>query len=71
MVAGLSQELSCVDEIIMDDDSPMDIQRAVMSNQADYLRSGQITLTCHYGCIRKAFKVHRLNYAEIDASFHS
>ncbi len=71
MVAGLNQELSCVDEIIMDDDSPMEIQRSVMSNQADYLRSGQITLTCQYACIKKVFKVHRLNHAVIDANYHS
>lgn len=71
MVAGLNQELACEGEVIMDDGSPMDIQRTVMSNQADYLRSGQITLNCQFGCIKKSFKVHRLNHADIDANYHS
>ncbi len=71
MVAGLNQELSCEGEVIMDDDSPMDIQRAVMSNQADYLRSGQITLNCQFGCIKKIYKIHRLNHVEIEGDFHS
>ena len=66
MSAGIHQRLTMGEEIIMLDDSPMIIQQNTLNNRADYLREGQIAMTCKYGCLRhrrenkKVMTVHNI-----------
>lgn len=54
MIAALNQRLAVDAEVIMYDDSPMTIRGLRVNNRADYLREGQLTVTCYYGCLRDA-----------------
>jgi hypothetical protein len=60
MAAALEQKLNLDGEIIMVDDSPMKIRKTVMSNRADYLREGQLTVTCYFGVLKDVAATHKL-----------
>ena len=52
MIAGLNQRLANAAEVIMLDDSPMQLPKLTVNNRADYLRAGQLTVNGYYGCLK-------------------
>ena len=60
METAISNQLSIDGEIIMLDDSPMFIRNVQTNYKADYLKSGQIFLTGHYGILKYRQKQHKL-----------
>ncbi|MCI8418851.1 MAG: hypothetical protein HFI33_15370 [Lachnospiraceae bacterium] len=64
MAAAIANQLSLEGEVIMLDKSPMFIKRLQVDYQADYLKSGQIFATVHYGLLRYKAKPHALQQAK-------
>ncbi|MGN0483688.1 MAG: hypothetical protein ACI4HI_09065, partial [Lachnospiraceae bacterium] len=60
MAASISNSVSLDGEIIMLDKSPMFIRSAQANYKTDYLKTGQIFITGHYGLIRYKPKQHIL-----------
>jgi hypothetical protein len=65
LIAGINQRLTCDGEVIMLDTSPMTIRGTTVNNRADYLRSGQLTVNAHYGCLKDVFAVPKVRAVEI------
>ena len=59
-VAAIVNKMSLDGEIIMLDHSPMFLRRLQADYKSDYLRSGQIFLTGHYGLLRYRAKLHAI-----------
>ncbi len=64
MAGAITNGMSLDGEIIMLDKSPMFIKRLQVDYQSDYLKSGQIFATVHYGLLRYREKPHSLQRAE-------
>ena len=64
MAAAIANRLSLDGEIIMLDHSPMFIKRLQVNYKSDYLKDGQIFVTCHYGLLRYKAKPHSLKAAQ-------
>lgn len=64
MTAAISNGMALAGEIVMLDKSPMFIKRLQADYQSDYLKSGQIFATVHYGLLRYRAKPHSLQRAE-------
>lgn len=60
MAAAMGNEMAMDGEIIMLDKSPMFVKRLQENHQSDYLKSGQIFVTVHYGLLRYKEKPHSL-----------
>lgn len=61
MVAAISQQMARDTEIIMLDQSPMELKGIGVNNKADYLREGQLVVTGKYGCLRGGEKKHNIS----------
>jgi hypothetical protein len=61
MVAAISQQMARDTEIIMLDQSPMELKGIEVNNKADYLREGQLVVTGKYGCLRGGEKKHNIS----------
>lgn len=61
MIAAVHQKLAIDTEVIMLDQSPLEIQTLNMNNKADYLREGQLIVTGKYGCLRGGEMNHNLS----------
>ena len=68
MAAAIANRLSLDGEIIMLDKSPMFIKRLQANYKSDYLKSGQIFVTGHYGLLRYRAKPHSLTAAYVKYS---
>ena len=66
MIVALQQSLGKDEEVTMLDKSPMTIRAVKMSNKADYLREGQLSLVGHYGCLKDAYKGPLVTEIKID-----
>ena len=65
LVSGLGQMLANAGEVIMLDASPMTFRGLQMNNRADYMREGQLTASCHYGCLKPSYVGANLNHVII------
>lgn len=65
MAAAISQQMAKNTEIIMLDQSPMELTGLEVNNKADYLREGQLVITGKYGCLRGGEKKHSIFHAGI------
>ncbi len=65
MAAAIANSMSLDGEIIMLDKSPMFIKRLQANYKSDYLKSGQIFVTGHYGLLRYKAKPHQLTAAYV------
>ena len=61
MVAAISQQMAKDTEIILLDQSPMELKGIEVNHKADYLRQGQLVVTGKYGCLRGGEKKHSLS----------
>ena len=68
MAAAIANRMSLDGEIIMLDKSPMFIKRLQANYKSDYLKSGQIFVTGHYGLLRYRAKPHSLTAAYVKYS---
>lgn len=68
MAAAIANRMSLDGEIIMLDKSPMFIKRLQANYKSDYLKSGQIFVTGHYGLLRYRAKSHSLTAAYVKYS---
>lgn len=66
MAAAISQQMAKDIEIIMLDNSPMELTGLEVNNKADYLREGQLVITGKYGCLRGGEKKHTISRVGID-----
>lgn len=60
MATAIANQMSLDGEIIMLDYSPMFIRRLQANYKSDYLKSGQVFVTGHYGLLRYKAKSHAL-----------
>ncbi len=60
MIAAINQRMAVEGEIIMLDQSPMEMKELQVNNTADYLREGQLMVSGKYGCLRGGEKKHYL-----------
>ncbi len=68
MISAINSSLGRDEEIIMLDDSPMEIKELVLDNKADYLREGQLTVVGKYGCLKTVEKKQDLRYFSFSIS---
>lgn len=68
MISAINSSLGLDEEIIMLDDSPMEIKELVLDNKADYLREGQLTVVGKYGCLKTVEKKQDLRYFSFSIS---
>ena len=66
ITAGLNQKLAIDTEVIMVDDSPMEIRSLRMNTRADYLREGQLSVTGYFGCLKDGEYKPTLNHAYLN-----
>ncbi|MCM1104900.1 MAG: hypothetical protein NC409_12440 [Clostridium sp.] len=66
MAAAITNRMSLDGEIIMLDRSPMFIRRLQVNYKSDYLKEGQIFVTCHYGLLRYRAKPHTMTAVHIN-----
>lgn len=62
MIAAVEQALAENGEIIMIDQSPMEIRGLEMNNKSDYVKEGQLTVSGKYGVLRSIEKKHGLSF---------
>lgn len=67
IATAITNNMSLDGEIIMLDYSPMFIKRLQVNHKSDYLKTGQIFITGHYGLLRYRSKPHGLRdiYTEV------
>ena len=58
MAAAIADRMSLAGEIIMEDKSPMFIRRVQADYKSDYMKSGLVFVTGHYGLPRYRAKTH-------------
>lgn len=68
MLSEIYRRIAIDEEIIMLDDSPMEIKELVLDNKADYLREGQLTVVGKYGCLKTVEKKQDLRYFSFSIS---
>lgn len=66
IAAAIANQMSLDGEIIMLDHSPMFIRRLQANYKSDYLKSGQIFVTGHYGLLRYKAKPHTMQQAHVE-----
>ena len=69
ITGGLNQKLAIDTEVIMVDDSPMEIRALRMNARADYLREGQLAVTGYYGVLKDAEYYPTIQHGYIDPSY--
>lgn len=68
MISGIYQRMGIDEEIIMLDQSPMELNEIAMNNKADYLREGQLTVTGKYGVLRRSEKKKNIIGVRLDSN---
>lgn len=66
IASAIANQMSLDGEIIMLDHSPMFIRRLQANYKSDYLKSGQIFVTGHYGLLRYKAKPHTMQQAHVE-----